>query len=297
MANRLDVIVRTLADVFRTESLFRALDSIQGQNGIEARPIVVVNGDSFDVAALSALRQRSGIILHQEQKASAALALIAGHRLVQAPCFSFLDDDDELIAGSLAEPTKWLEEHHDCDVLINNGYFVKKGGARVESSHLAGCSDHPALSLLNECWLSPGASIFRTETFSPEMLSADWNNQEWTRLAFELCAHGKRLHFMDVPTVLYHDTRGSLSKQIRHHEAELDLLQSIRRDRRLDDEVRREAGRKYLRVMHDMAMRCWRQGIYGRAWLYHLASLRPPNTLRYLLSSRKLLWPSRKLPS
>ena len=105
----LDVIVRTLADAQRSGLLFRALDSIQSRSGVTARPIVVVNGQRFDAATLAALKSRPGILLHQEQQASAGLALVAGRKLVTAPFFSYLDDD-ELIAGSLKRadrPASW----------------------------------------------------------------------------------------------------------------------------------------------------------------------------------------------
>ncbi|HJR14637.1 MAG TPA: glycosyltransferase family A protein [Rhodanobacteraceae bacterium] len=287
----LDVVVRTLADAQRSELLFRALDSIQNQQGISARPIVVVNGQMFDPATLAALQERPGILLHQEQQASMRVARAAGRNLVTAPFFSYLDDDDEVIAGSLLEPLRWLDSHPDCDVLINNGYFVRDGGVLSESTHLANHVDRPAMGLLNECWLSPGACIFRTASISADTLDADWNHLEWTHLAFELCAQRKRLHFMDVPTVRYYDTPGSMSKQVRHHEVALDLLRVVQQDTRLDPEVRQEADRKYLRTLHNLAMTYWQRGHYLRAWRCHLGSLRPPHTFKYLLFSRKLLWP------
>lgn len=291
MSIALDVIVRTLADAPRSELLFRALDSIQSQSGVTARPIVVVNGQRFDAATLAALKSRPGILLHHEQQASAGLAQVVGRKLVTAPFFSYLDDDDELIADSLTNPMRWLEDHPDCDVLINNGYFVKESGVLLESTHIASHIAQPAVTLLDECWLSPGACIFRTGNISFDMLNADWSHLEWTRLAFELCAHCKRLHFMDVKTVRYNDTTGSLSKQLLHQEAALGLLQEVRRDARLQPAVRREAYQKYLRTLHNLATFYWRHGQVSNAWRCHLGSLRPPHTFRYLLFSRKLMWP------
>jgi hypothetical protein len=287
----LDVIVRTLADASRSKLLFRALDSIQSRSGVKARPIVVVNGQRFDAATLAALKSRPGILLHHEQQASAGLALVAGRKLVTAPFFSYLDDDDELIAGSLTGPMRWLESHPDCDVLINNGYFVKDGGALVESTHIASHIAQPAVSLLDECWLSPGACIFRTAGVPSDLLNADWSHLEWTRMAFELCAQRKRLHLMDVKTVRYNDTPGSLSKQLQHQEAALALLREVRRDKRLHPVVRRGAYRKYLRTLHNLATSNWKHGRVGHAWRCHFESLRPPYTFKYLLFSRKLLWP------
>lgn len=291
MSPVLDIIVRTLADKPRSQLLFRALDSIQNQDGITARPIVVVNGQKFDPAVLEALKNRPGILLHREQEASMRVARAAGRNLATAPFFSYLDDDDELIAGSLIGPMRWLVSHPDCDVLINKGYFVMDGGALKESTHLADHVNQPSMGLLNECWLSPGASIFRTTSIPADMLNADWTHLEWTHLAFELCAERKQLNFMDVATVRYYDTPGSMSKQVEHHEAALNLLRVVRRDTRLHSEVRREASRKYLRTLHNLAMTYWQNGHYLRAWCCHLGSLRPPHTFKYLLFSRKLLWP------
>lgn len=286
----IDVVVRTQADASRSKLLFRALDSIQEQDGMRARPIVVVNGANVDDATWTALKRRPGILLHHEQQASAGLAFAMGRKLVAAPFFSYLDDDDALIAGSLLEPMQWLVSHPECDVLINNGYFVKDGDVLIESSRIGQVAE-PAVSLLNECWLSPGASLFRTASIPPSMLKPDWSHLEWTRLAFELCAERKRLYFMDVKTVRYNDTPGSLSKQLQHQEAALDLLREVRRDPRLRPIVRRGANRKHLRTLHNLASSYWKHGQIGRAWRCHLESLRPPYTFKYLLFSRKLLWP------
>ena len=294
----LDVVVRTLADAERSSLLWRALESIQDQNGISARPIVVVNGERYDNATLTALENRPGILLHCLRQASAGLARIEGCRLVTAPYFSFLDDDDELIADSLLEPLRWIENHPDCDVLINNGYFVKKDGSLAELIHIAEhiSVNQPALSLMDDSWLQPGAFIFRTKSVPPDILSANWSHQEWTHLAFQLCSAHKRLHFMDVPTVFYYDTPGSLSKQMQQGEAALDLLQLIRHDVRMNAKIRRKANRKYRNTLHVLAMKAWEAGQVAKAWRYHLASLYPPGTLKYLLSSRKLLWPFSKRP-
>lgn len=288
----LDVVVRTLADAQRSDGLFRALDSIRNQNGTSARAIVVVNGDRYDPYTLAELERRPGMILHRLRRASTAGALAAGRRLVTAPYFAYLDDDDVLIADSLLEPVVWLESHPDCDVLISNGHFVKESGALSEFIHIA---DHirirqPALSLLDDGWLAPGAFVCRTKSVPEKMLDLGWDQMEWTHLAFEICAANKRLHFMDLPTALYYDTPGSMSKDRAHLEAALDLMRSIRSDSRMSAEVRKKADKKYRNVLHMLAARCCAEGDIKRAWRYHLASMRPPCTLNYLLFSRKLLW-------
>lgn len=288
----LDVVVRTLADAARSESLFRALDSIQNQQGIDARPIVVVNGDRRNPKVLEKLEHREGILLHYIPQASAGMALVEGRRRVTAEYFAFLDDDDTLVADSLRGPVGWIEGHPECDVVISNGYFVKDGGVLSEYIHV---SDHlrvgqPALSLIQDGWFAPGAFVCRSSSIPLRLVDFNWNHMEWTHIAFELCAAGKKLCFMDVPTVLYHDSPGSLSKKSQQTEAALDLMQAIRSDARMSPEVRTEADRKYHNILHILAMQGWEQGDARKAWRYHLASMQPPHTFRYLLFTRKLLW-------
>lgn len=287
----LDVIVRTLADAARTHQLFRALDSIQGQAGVRARPIVVVNGQNFLPATLAALQQRAGVVVHQEATASAAVARAAGRRCVQAPFFMYLDDDDELVADSLLAPLQWLQAHADCDVLATAGAFVRPDGSLQKSTHVARHVARPDLGLLEECWLAPGATFFRSASVSTGMVDAPWSYLEWTWLAFELCARNCCIRFLDADTVRYHDTPGSMSKHLGYHRAELDLLRSVRRDMRLAADVRRAASGKYFRTLHNLSLQQWREGRHVQAWRYHLCSLTPPHTFQYLLFSRKLLWP------
>ncbi len=258
-----------------------------------AHPIVVVNSPCADDATMTALERRPGISLHREWQASARLARAVGRQLVNARYFAYLDDDDELINGSLLDPMEWLESHRDCDVLVSNGYFVRNGMQSEKFTHIANHVEHPSLSLLDECWLAPGAFICRTETVASDLFASEWSNLEWTRLAFELCAEHKRLHFMDIPTVRCNDTPGSMSKGMRQNEVVLDLLREIQGDPRMDVEVRKAAYRKYLRSLHNLAWEYWKQGQRRHAWSCHVASLRPPYSFKYLLFTRKLLLTTR----
>lgn len=222
------------------------------------------------------------------------VARSAGRKLVTAPYFTYLDDDDELIAGALQSPLAWLDQHPLDHAIITNGLFIRSGGRLDPSSHLAMHINDPAMGLLSECWLSPGAFVFRTASISQSVCSADWGQLEWSQLAFELCATRAKIHFMDVATVRYSDTPGSMSKQISHHEANLKLLRSIRSDERLAPQVRSGADRKYLRSLHNMVPLYLASGDRAGAWRCHLGSLRPPYTLKFLLFTRKLLWPRQR---
>jgi hypothetical protein len=140
-----------------------------------------------------------------------------------------------------------------------------------------------------ECWLSPGASIFKTDAIQAGSLNVRRDHQEWTKIAFLLAMERKRIRFLDIPTVTYSDTEGSASKSFVHQEEALYLLGEMKADPRVDKETLAVMERKYRNTLHVLANQYWRRGKLRKAWQYHLRSLRPPFTLKYLLFSRKLL--------
>lgn len=288
---RVDVVLRSLALEVRGRVIFRALDSIQDQPHLDARAIVVVNGERYHPPLVDALKARPGVRVHYMRTASAGLAIAEGRKLVTAPYFMFLDDDDELVEQGL-EP---LARHLGAgawDVLITNGYFSSNGKLRPMYLDLMAHAIHPLRSLLAECWLCPGASVFRTESISSQLLEVERNYHEWTYVAFLLALAAKRIDFLDVPTVAYQDTTGSASKSLEYDEGALDLLEEMKTDPRVDAKTRAMMEQKYRNMLHNLAFRYWRQGMPGKAWRSHLRSMRPPFTFKYLLSSRKLLVPA-----
>lgn len=290
---RIDVVVRTLALAARQQALKRALDSIQMLSAVDARPIVVVNGDRWHPPVLDMLQRRPGILLHHLPEASAARAITAGRRLVKAPYFMFLDDDDELLAPGLQRLAAHVTNDSDWDVVITNGYFSSGGQRRPMYLDLHAHADNPLRSLVGETWLCPGASLFRTESVSADALDVNRDHQEWTNIAFLLALTDLRIRFLDVPTVVYYDTEGSASKGLGHQEAALQLLEEMKADSRVDAETLAAMERKYRNTLHILANQYWRQGAHRKAWRYHLRSMRPPFTFKYLLFSRKLLLPRR----
>lgn len=293
---RLDVVVRTLAQESRHRALLRALESIQGQASFAARPIVVVNGDRYHPPLLEELRQRQGVLFHYLPEASAGRALAVGRALVTAPYFMFLDDDDELLGPGLQRLAEDMSHDPDWDVIVTNGYGCSNGEMRPWVPDLMGHAIHPVRSLMAECWLSPGAAVFRSEAVSSAFLDVRRDYHEWTYIAFLLILDGKRVRFLDVPTVTYYDTQHSASKSFAYEEAALELLDTMKADPRLDSETLAIMEKKYRNTLHTLAFRYWRRGARRKAWHYHMRSMRPPFTIKYLLFSRKLLLPSRTGP-
>ena len=293
---QLDVVVRTLAQESRQRELLRALDSIQGQASFAARPILVVNGNRYHPPLLEELRQRRGVLFHYLPEASAGRALAVGRELVTAPYFMFLDDDDELLGPGLERLAEHMSHDPDWDVIVTNGYGCSNGEMRPWVPDLMAHAIHPVRSLMAECWLSPGAAIFRSEAVSSAFLDVKRDYHEWTYIAFLLIMDGKRVRFLDVPTVTYYDTQHSASKSFAYEEAALELLDTMKAEPRLDGETLAIMEKKYRNTLHTLAFRYWRRGARRKAWRYHMRSMRPPFTMKYLLFSRKLLLPTRSGP-
>lgn len=290
----LDVIIRTLADAPRAEQLERAIQSVHAVSGLNARPIVVANGDRYDPALLESLRSRTDLTFVYMEKPSAGKAMVLGRCHVSAAYFMYLDDDDELISdalGSLLQEECPLSDPPDWQVLITNRLCRYNGELRREYSDLAAAKRAPVAMLLRENWLSAGASIFATDAVDAALIDVGRDNHEWTHMAFRLACRGYKLRFVDVPAAVYNDTEASLSKSQKHQEQELDMLEALAGEPSADDTARALVERKYRNLLHVMSARSLEKGDYRDAWIYHLKSMRPPHTFRYLLYSRKLLFP------
>lgn len=288
---QIDVIVRTILSKTRERAILRAIDSIHAC--VVARPIVLVDGDRYDEHLLDTLRQRDEVVLHFQPKSTPGRgrAIAAGRQLVSAPYYMYLDDDDELLATGMTQLAEHAAGDRDWDVLITNGYFSANGKNTPMYLDLGAHAAHPLRSLMSECWLFPGASVFRTETISAEFLDTDRDHHEWTYIAFLLAIDKKRIGFLDVPTIVYNDTPVSASKLFKHEEEQISLLEEMKADARVDALTRTIIERKYRNTLHVLAHHYWQRGARGKAWDYHLRSMRPPFTFKYLLFSRKLLMP------
>ncbi len=289
-APALDVIVRTLADKPRAKLLFRALDTIRALP-LASRAIVVANGPHCDAAVLETLRARADGELIYSPIASADKARVLGRRAVIAPVFTFLDDDDELLSANVAATLA----ANDCcaeqwDVLIANRLRERDGKTEREHPGLLDYAEDPLLSLLRNNWLGPGAVFYRTARIGTDLLDVGHGHHEWTHIAFRLARQPDiRLRFIDRPTAIYHDTPESMSKLNLHHKEELELLAELKSEQGLTPRVRSRLNSKYANSLHMAAAKAASGGDWWQAWQFHLKSLRPPYTLKYLLYTRKLL--------
>lgn len=286
----IDVIIRTLAEKSRRAGLERALESIVAQAGVRARPLIVVNGQRYDDDVVAWLKTIPGAVYAYLPEGSLNGARLHGRAMVTAPFFTFLDDDDEFVTDSLAHPARWMLDHPDCDAAITAVHLVSGDGVvEHDETDRSRVRRAPVRALLDACWLHPGSGLFRTDKIGVDLLDLGRDYMEWTHLAFRLVVEDRRLHFMDVPTVLYNDTAGSMSKNLRHQENAVEVMTEIMTHPALDRATRRAARRKHAAVLHHLAAGYAREGAYARAWNRHLRSLRSGGWTRYLLFTRKLL--------
>src|SRR4051794_10798550 len=95
------VIIPTTCEAHRCSSLQRAIASVQSQQGVAVKVIVVVNGARVDPSCYQQLQRMPGLKVSYRSEGSAPLAQHAGRLLVDTEYFAFLDDDDEYLAGAL----------------------------------------------------------------------------------------------------------------------------------------------------------------------------------------------------
>ena len=288
----IDVIVRTMAHSARGSELRRAIESARRQAGISVHIIVVVNGRSRDDAVMTYLESQSDVTVVAFNEPNAGRALVEGRRKVQAPFFTFLDDDDEFVVDALGKVLVNEFDTSDWDVLVTNRYRRSGGVFGIESVDFELDASNPRIRVLYSNWLAAGRSVFRSKTVTASLFDVGRSHHEWTHIALRLATGHYRMFFVNEPTAYYNDTPGSESKLYLHHTEELRLLEDVRHDIEMDREMRRIVSKKRANTLHRLADANLNSGHIMRAWGFHLRSLTCPSFLQYVLFTRKLIWPS-----
>ena len=117
----ISVIIPTLADKPRRESLHRAIDSVLGQQQVAVTVIVVANGRRYDKAVITELANRRDILFQYLEEGSLPGAQHFGRQQVKTDYFSFLDDDDTYLADTLRLRVMPMLEDPSIDVTVANG--------------------------------------------------------------------------------------------------------------------------------------------------------------------------------
>lgn len=282
-----NVIIPTLAEARRADALWRAIDGVLKQTGVSAIPIVVVNGSRFDPNVLARLRELKDIRLQEEARGGLIYAMGVGRRLVEAPFFSFLDDDDEYLPHALETRVKAMRSDERIDAVISNGYRFDGSVRSVSASNLKMAASDPLGSLLENNWLTSCGGLYRTDRLSAEFFSDTTEFAEWTYLAFKLCLNHK-IAFVESPSYIIHDTAGSLSKSVNYSTALAGVMKRVL-DLPLPPKARNSVGRKYGAALHDLSTHYLGTGQRYAAWKCHIRSLRQPGGLRFFLYGRRFV--------
>lgn len=286
-----DVIIRTTAEKNRRESLQRAIDSVLAQEHVSARPIIVANGNRYDPETLQALAARKDVLFTHFEPGSAGRAILVGRSLVTAPYFAFLDDDDELMPLSIWKRLQPFTSSPDADLVVSNGYFASGGDAiRVDIENFERCQADPLIDIIDRCWLSSCGGLFKKSSFSQEFFSDDADYLEWTLLAFRIAQKKYKIVFINELLYKINNTRNSLSKTVEYSNSWVGMLE-VMRNYELPQRAKRLLERKYRNALHIQAKHLHEDGKYLLAWQSHLRSLLPPHTLRFILFTRKILFP------
>jgi len=284
----IDVVIPTICDQQRAPLLMRAIDHVLSQDGVAARPIVVVNGSRVDAGALAALQARRDIHLIRIEQGNLFLARRTGFGAVRAEFFAIHDDDDFLLPGSLARRLKAFRDDPTVDWVAANGWFVKDGHEAPYIPSVEAVRRDPYGTLLDHCWLCSAGNLFRTAAINADIFDGV-PSMDITYIALRLLAEGKKLALIDEPTFKYFYYPTSLSKQDHYN---LAAAQAIRTMMTLPVPgwVRRGLARKYRRAMHTLAAYHQTHGALGDAWAAHLHSIAGfPEFFRFLAFTRKLL--------
>lgn len=289
MANAtISVIVRTLATGQRRVLLERALASILENQDDLARPIVVVNGGRYDERLLARLRARRDIDVLYREEAGVNAALIAGRRRSSTPYFATLDDDDELLPGSLPARLEHLERT-DADLVVTNGYYDDgQAPARLQYQEFQRFARDPLRSGLEEAWLQSINALYRSDRLAAGDMEGMPRILEWTWLALKL-ARDRKIAFLDRPT--YRLNRRESDSLSFSDEFSMRAPAALRAVLSLDlpIDVKRVLRQRLSASLHNASVLALSSGDYRRAWRSHIASLSVGSGWRWLLYTRRLL--------
>lgn len=287
---QITTIIPTLCLAVRGDSLARAIASVHRASEGVIKVLVVVNGQRFDKNLLETLLARRDVEVLQIADASLTKAHLAGRRAVSTEYFSFLDDDDEYLAGALDVRLEALQANPLADLVITNGYSFAAGKDRVTYSRTSYVESSPVRELFQENWLHNCNHLFRAASVKEEYFENAHAYMEWTWLAFRLALSRKRVVAIDVPTFRYFDTPGSLSKSPNYLRSRVALYRrmlAMQPGKDAEQMIRRRLSSAW----HDVSTFELGERHRLKAACAHMHSLASHwSGLKFLLYSRRLLW-------
>jgi hypothetical protein len=285
------VIIRTMATADRADALRRAIASVFIGNTSTIQLVVVVNGPKFDSTLVAELESRTDLTLVQIEEASSPGAIVAGRRAVNAPCFSYLDDDDEYLPGAVDKRRAALAMHPEADMVACNGWLRQQGRDVVALTNLENVPQDPLQALFVENWLPSCGVGFRTATVPIAPFQDLPPHIHWSFLGYVLALRGKAVVVLNEPTFVINDTPGSASKLDTYLMCHVEVYERMLAERP-PEPVRSIVARRLGGALHEVSDHFRRQGRRRDAWTAHIRSLRYTGGSKFLLYTRHLLRPA-----
>lgn len=283
------IIIPTACTTVRAVTLRLAITSIQAAGSGLAKIIVAANGPHIDNSLATELRGRDDIRYLSFEAGSAPKALAAAVPLVDTEYYGFLDDDDELLPGSLTHRLSVFMSNPNCDVLLSNGYIHKKGTDTLYLQHLDAVPHKPLDTFFMENWLPSCGALFRASTVGAAYFANYHAFAEWSWLAFRLAMNKKQFCILNEPTFRIHaDTPHSLSKSSEYGKAYISLYQKML-DLQPPLPIQKILKKRLSQAHHDVSAGHLNKGEIGNAMHHHLRSLGVFSGLRFLPYTRHIV--------
>jgi glycosyltransferase involved in cell wall biosynthesis len=294
MSSEISIVIPTIAVTERRDGLYRAIGSIVEQQGVDALPVVVVNGSRFDPALVAELAADPRIHLLQIAEGNVSRARHAGLLASTRPFFGFLDDDDELLPGGLA--ARHARFADDVDVVVSNGYFLTRQDEQTEivpRDIMARIEADPLGAFMDCNWFSAASGLFRAASIPASLFDFDLRFYECTFIALRLMDQRARIRFCETFGFRMHQsTPDSATKTKAYVRAQPDFVRRMRTFRRFGTAYDRHCVRKLANSLNLVSRLEREWGHYHRAWFAHLQCL-ASGGLRFLPYTRHLLMPRR----
>lgn len=283
-------IIATGGNEQRSSALVAAINSLQNQENVTIKILVILNGPTICSNVKNSLYQfKNTKIIDLGVDANYPIARNHGVGLIESEFFCFLDDDDTYIPNTLKYRCQILHDNPDVDAVASNGLVHSSEGSSTrypEDLNL----DNPLYNLFDGTgnWLASCGGLFRTKTIDQSYFRPDVKYYEWTLTAF-LLARNKKIRYLAKPTFIINKTPMSLSSSHGYalgHAHFLGLLLKYP----LPPDLKRFIKKQKYASLHDASERHLELKNYKKAWLSHLKSLSSWNSLKYLSYTRHIIF-------
>lgn len=285
------VVIPSICDKFRGQMLLRAITSCQMQGaGVEI--ILVANGAAVDLVLLETAA-KLGVKVIRQAEGNVSLARYAGYSAAAGRFVCFLDDDDELMPGSVAGRLSAFSD--GVDVVVSNGFdrHVSGQDSVYVPPEVVKLIDHDLVgSFLRHNWFASCAPMFRRAAVTEDVFKIHFQYFELTYLFLDLNARGLGFRFVDLKGYRrYLDNPHSASKTPEFAAAQTTMLALMleKFGHQGLTAAHRETLRKRLATAENALSNAYLSaGNVRQAWLSHLRCLKQGGW-RFLPYTRKLL--------